>query len=185
MRELIDRLNKFAETKTGKIVLAGTLVLTIAFIGLILMNMLNQPSSVAKRVAAVEPVTETREDSTTEAVNNQELQESASFESGFEVFSTEILRNPFEAIETTPTTDSTQVVNVEDASTQAKPLSVAGIKYIDASLKVDVIYDGTLKTMAIGDTVGPYLLIQVNENSAKFLFGDSPVTLMVGQTYNP
>lgn len=181
MPQLMETLKKFSEGKTGKAVIIILLILSLVAVVFIVKAFITpsvtQPPKVTiennQRVTTPTVSTETTSPS-------DSYQSEASIESGFEVFSTEILKDPFEPLAgTTETTQATQTVEKEKYT-----LTLVGIGYEEGVFKADVVYNNEPGTVAVGESIGPYLLVEVGSKSAKFLYGDMPVTLHIGETYN-
>lgn len=187
MKELLDRLNKFGETTLGKVVIIG---LTLVMLGIVVFVMKNTlfPSPETPSANNTKPVQTqqpTPAESTPEATSGIRFKaETPSFyplESGFEVFSREILKDPFMPLQE----ETTQTTQVATTTESVKSLTLIGITSEEGQLKAIVSYDNAVSNLAPGETVGNYLLISVSETSARFLYGDMPVNLEVGQTFVP
>lgn len=187
MKELLDRLNKFGETTAGKAVLIGITILMLAVAFFAVRGVLVPQ---APEEPAVQPPGQVNQAAPTEkpeaADQESEAQKPATMpvytvESGFEVFSKDILRDPFSPLQV----ETTQVATAQPEVKTEKPLALLGITYDASELKAIVSYEGNVQTIAPGDTVGSYLLVSVSENSARFLYGDMPLYLEVGQVFQP
>jgi hypothetical protein len=187
MKDILEALNKFAESATGKIVLvAATVVIALIALFLVYKTFFAMPATdmtkqpVQNETQASNISTTAPQNETTEATLTMDTY--YSLETGFEVFSKDVLRDPFIPInlETTPTTQTTSTV-----VQTVKPLVFLGSVYDDGILKAAVSYDGSVYNLAPGETIGPYLVVAIEETSARFLYGDMPFTLQVGQSYSP
>lgn len=184
MKEFVETIKNFSQSRTGKIAIIALLAILLVVVALVIKSFM--VPSVTQTPKIIVESTETSRQATvsTEGVTaNQSVnsKSEASIESGFEVFSTEILKDPFEDLEQpVETTQTTQTVE-----TEKQTLILAGVSYGDGVFKADVIYNRQAGTVAIGETVGPYLLVEVGSDTAKFLYGDAPITLKIGETYNP
>lgn len=193
MKDLIERLNKFAETTTGKIVL---IVLFIVLIGIIFFSIKgilfpsapvaeNQQPAQSQQANQAPQQSANQINTTTESASNQPaLTSEFSLETGFEVFSGDILRDPFTPLPQEESNQTTQTTST--AETQAeKPITLLGVTYEEGVIKAVIGYEGNVVTAAPGDTVGNYMIVSVSENSARLLYGDQPIYLEVGQSFNP
>lgn len=190
MKEFIEALNKFAETAAGKFVIIGlTLIVAgaaffITYRTFISTPTATQPASSTQKnteVAAVNSAPTTAAASQEASLAAEQAERAFSLETGLEIFSKDILRDPFTPmlLETTPTTIAAE--KEEDL----KQLIFLGTTYDEEKVKAVVSYEGAVSSISPGDAVGPYLLISVDETSARFLYGDMPFTLQVGESYKP
>lgn len=188
MNSLLEKINKFGETTVGKVVIIGITLIVVGVVFFQLKNMLFPSTAQTQQENQNVQVTQNNNQQTTattqtggNSVSTSTAQENYYFESGFEVFSSDILRDPFtpfpeEKEETTTTTQTAQTL---------KPITLLGTTYAEGELQAIVSYDGTVQNLSPGQTIGPFLLVSVSEKSARFLYGDLPVELEVGQTYKP
>ncbi len=195
MKELMDKLNKFAATTQGKVITILVFVVVIGAVFFSIKGILFPPAPTSQmnndsgQTPAAENVQATPEIATQTSENEltSELASVSSYsivESGFEVFSSEILRDPFAPFpqpvtETTVSTQTTATVEQEGS------ISLIGIDYDEGRFVASLAYKNELHSLKEGDTVGPYMVISIGENQVRLLYGDIPVYLSVGQTYRP
>lgn len=180
MGDLMQRLNAFAETTVGKVVLG---VVAVAVLGVALFMVYRVVSPPVSQPAAPtaqpqQPPVEQAAGTTTTAETTQETLIST----GFETFSSDILRDPFEPLESE---EPTAAATTETTVATPQPLGMLGVHYQDGELVAEVTYENQARSMKVGETVGPYLLVKVDADRATFLYNDVPVTLQVGETYSP
>mgnify|MGYP000116421821 CR=1 FL=1 len=191
MKGMMEALNKFAETTVGKAIVIGStlLIAAVAFFVTYRTFFATPTGTMPAQQTEAETEGTTEITSSTTASSSQEesrvskpSQNNFFLETGFEVFSKEVLRDPFTpmVIETTPTT-ATAVEKKEDIM----QLVFLGTTYDEGRVMAVVSYEGAVSSISPGETVGPYLLISVDETTARFLYGDMPFTLQVGQSFKP
>ncbi|MCX7832318.1 MAG: hypothetical protein N2440_05425 [Actinobacteria bacterium] len=188
MKELLDRLNKFGETTVGKVVIIGLTLVMLALVLFLVRGMLFPASETQQNQTQEQGQIQenqsiaTNQPTTTEEVASEfESKDFYSIESGFEIFSKDILRDPFAPL-SLPTTETTTPTQTTET---AKSIALLGTTYEDGVLKAVVSYDNNVNNLAPGETAGPYLLVSVTENSARFLYGDMPLNLEIGEIYKP
>lgn len=186
MKNIMENLNRFGETTVGKVVIVAlTLVVLLAAVFIVYRFALSPagPSSEPKVITQEQPSTEKTSAETTspgETVQVEEAKTNA-FDRGFEIFSSEILRDPFadKQAEVTETTTAAQ-------EEEKEAISLAGVEFAEGTGYIaDVIYNNQLVQLEPGQSVGSYMLVSVGEDYARFLYGDVSFTLDVGQTYYP
>lgn len=189
MAQLVERLNKYGKTTLGKAVAIGITLVVILVCILIIRNTLFSGTAVTTEpqvsVEKTEKVAQTAESaaSVTEekAIDETETVSDSSFSEGFEVFSSEILKDPFQSLDA----GSKEATETGQAEKEKEPISLSGITYEDGTMKAEVIYSESIQALEVGQSTGPYMLVSIEDNSAKFLYGDTPFTISVGQTYYP
>lgn len=192
MKDLIDRLNKFAETTTGKIVVVIVFLLLVGIIFFSVKGLLypqtpatnsNEAQAPSQQAEQTKEATET----TQQAYQEKDLSAVSQFslETGFEVFSGDILRDPFKPLESFNRSESTQTTATTSTATQEKPITLLGVTYEDGQLKAVLGYEGNVVNAGPGDTVGSYMVVSVSKDSVRLLYGDQPIFLEIGQAYAP
>lgn len=188
MKEIIDRLNKFGETTVGKIVIIFLTLIMLSLVVFLFRGMLFTTPAVQQeqtqeqsQIQVKQQVKTTQPAKVEENVPELAGEEFYSIESGFEVFSKDILRDPFAPL-SVPTTETKKP---EQTTETAKSIALLGTTYEEGILKAVVSYDNKITNLSPGEAAGPYLLITVTENSANFLYGDMPLNLEVGESYKP
>jgi hypothetical protein len=191
MKDLIDRLNKFAETSTGKAVLIAVLILLIGIIFFSIRGLLFPTAPATDGTQSQVPSDQVGQPAETPETTQQPTKEvkvseitQFSLETGFEVFAGDILRDPFKPLITAASTEPTQTTSTAELI-EEKPVTLVGVTYEEGVLKAVLGFDGNVVNAGPGDTVGNYMVVSVNQNSARLLYGDQPIFLEVGQSYTP
>lgn len=187
MKNLMDSLNRFGETTTGKVVIVAlTLVVLLAAVFIVYRFVLSpsgpegEPQVITQQQTPSEPQAASDESTSPAKAVEKEIAKTDAFDRGFEIFSSDILRDPF-AEKQAEVTETSEVQQEEENA-----LSLAGVEFEEGTgFIADVIYNNQLVQLEPGQSVGSYMLVSIGEDQARFLYGDVPFTLKVGQTYYP